>query len=102
MRCYLIVVALPVLAIAGCTPSEKSQTGDNLMSDLPLRSIKYLSENPQEADQIQAMCDQWKASQRPITSWPAVVTENCNNANAARYRNQQREQHEHMKRQMGI
>ena len=102
MRCHLIVIALPVLAIVGCTASEKAQTGDNLRSDLPLRSIKYLSENPQEADQIQAMCDQWKASQRPIAIWPAVVIENCNNANAARYRNQQREQHEHMKRQMGI
>jgi len=91
-----------VLAVAACSPSEKSQTGDSLRSDIPLRSAPYLSEHPEEFAQVEAMCEQWKASQRPIASWPAVVTENCNNANAARLRKLQKEQREHMKKQMGI
>jgi hypothetical protein len=102
MRCRLIPLALALLAIAGCSRSEKSQTGENLRSDIPLRTIQYLSEHPEEAKEVQAMCDQWKGSQRPIASWPAVVTENCNNAGAARLRNLQREQRERMKKQMGI
>jgi hypothetical protein len=102
MRYYPILVALPLLALVACSPSEKSQTDENLRSDMPLRTIRYLSEHPEEAAKVQAMCDQWKGSQRPIASWPAVVTENCNNANAARLRNLQHEQRERMKKQMGI
>lgn len=102
MRYYPILAVLPLLALAACSPSEKSQTGENLRSDMPLRTIQYLSEHPEEAAQVQAMCDQWKKSQRPLASWPAVVTENCNNTNAARLRNLQREQRERMKKQMGI
>ena len=102
MRCVPFIAALTLLALAACSPSEKAQTGDNLRSDMPLRSIPYLAEHTEEAAQVQAMCDQWKGSQRPIASWPAVVTENCNNANAARLRNLQREQRERMKKQMGI
>jgi hypothetical protein len=95
-------MALPLMALVACTPSENKQSGDDLRSDLPLRSIKYLADNPKAAEEIEAMCKQWKSSQRPISSWPAVVAENCNNANAARYRNIQAEQRENMKRQIGI
>jgi len=102
MRHFRTFMIWPVLAVTACSPSEKSQTGDNLRSDIPLRSAPYLSEHPQEFAQVDAMCEQWKASQRPIATWPAVVTENCNNANAARLRNLQKKQSEHMKKQMGI
>lgn len=95
------VLALVLLG-AGCSPSEKSQTGDTLRSDIPLKSAQYLFDHPAEAGEIKAVCEQWKASQRPLASWPAVVTENCNNENAARSRRLRREQTEHMKKQMGI
>lgn len=95
------VVALVLLG-AGCSPSEKSQTGDTLRSDIPLKSEQYLFDHPGEAAEIRTMCEQWKGSQRPLASWPAVVTENCNNENAARSRRLRHEQREHMKKQMGI
>ncbi|WP_019054155.1 hypothetical protein [Sphingobium xenophagum] len=95
------VLAL-VLIGAGCSPSEETQNGDTLRSDIPLRSAQYLFDNPEAAVEVKAMCDQWKASQRPLASWPAVVTENCNNENAARSRRDRRERTEHMKKQMGI
>lgn len=94
-------LAALVLLGAGCSPSEETQTGDTLRSDIPLRSEQYLFDHPDEAAEIKQVCDQWKASQRPLASWPAVVTENCNNENAARYRRLQKEQSEHMQRQMG-
>lgn len=97
-----ILIFSSALALAACSESEKSQTGDSLRSDLPLRTIVYLSEHPKEAAEVEAMCEQWKSSQRPLASWPAVVTENCNNANAARYRNIQRDQRERLKKQAGI
>lgn len=102
MRHLKTIMILPVFVVAACSPSEKSQTGDNLRSDIPLRSAPYLSQHPQEFTQVEAMCEQWKGSQRPIATWPAVVIENCNNADAARLRNLQKEQREHMKKQMGI
>lgn len=102
MRLSRIIMFSGALILAACSPSEKSQTGDRLRSDIPLHTIVYLSEHPQEAAEIEAMCEQWKASQRPLASWPAIVTGNCNNANAARLRNLQREQRERMKKQVGI
>ena len=102
MRYTNALTVLSVTTLLACTPSEKQQTGEDLRSDLPLRSIKYLAENPKEAGEVEAMCEKWKSSQRPISSWPAVVTENCNNANAARYRNLQAKQRENMKKQIGI
>lgn len=102
MRRCLGPLVLTFLAVAGCSPSEKSQKGEDLRSDIPLRTILYLSEHPYEAKEIQAMCDRWKGSQRPISSWPSVVTQNCNNVDAARLRNLQRDQSERMKKQMGI
>jgi hypothetical protein len=101
MPLRLSVVALVLLG-AGCSPSEKAQNGDTLRSDIPLKSAQYLFDHPDEAGEVKAMCDQWKASQRPLASWPAVVTENCNNENAARSRRLRRERTEHMKEQMGI
>lgn len=95
------VVALALIG-AGCSPSEKAQDGDALRSDIPLKSAQYLFDHPEEAAEIRAVCEQWKASQRPVASWPAVVTENCNNENAASSRRLRQEQTDRMKKQMGI
>ena len=102
MRYTNALTVLSVTTLLACTPSEKQQTGDDLRSDLPLRSIKYLAENPKEAGVVEAMCDKWNSSHRPVSSWPPGVAENCNNANAARYRNLQTKQRENMKKQIGI
>lgn len=95
------IVAVALLG-AGCSPSENTQAGDTLRSDIPLKSEQYLFDHPDEAAEVRAVCDQWKASQRPLASWPANVTQNCNNENAARSRRLRREQTERMKKQMGI
>ena len=95
------VVALALFG-AGCSQSEETQAGDALRSDISLKSAQYLLDHPDEAAELKLVCDQWKASQRPLGSWPSVVTENCNNENTARSLRARREQREHMKQQMGI
>jgi hypothetical protein len=90
------------LIVSACTPTEKSQTGETLRSDIPLRSVTYFVENDRDRAEMDAVCTAWKASQRPITSWPAVVTENCNNMDSAKYQIIQKREREKFKRQMGI
>ena len=102
MRRFPIITAAGTLMLAACSPSEKSQSGDGLRSDIPLRSVEFLMSHPTEAAEVRAMCDQWKGAQRPIASWPAVVTQNCNNDDSVRMLKIQDEQREKMKRQMGI
>lgn len=102
MRVIATLVAGSFFWLSACSPSEKTQRGDDLRSDIPLRSIKYLSENPSDAGEVKVMCEQWKNSQRAIASWPGVVTQNCANLDAANLRNLQVQQRENMKRQMGI
>lgn len=94
--------AIALVALAGCSPSEKAQSGDNLRSDIPLRSVDYFVENAGDRAEMEKVCTAWKGSQRPITSWPAVVTENCNNADTARYHLIQQRENEKFKKQMGI
>jgi hypothetical protein len=102
MRRFQIVAGGMVLMLAACSPSEKSQSDDNLRSDIPLRSVEFLMGHPAEAAEVRAMCDQWKGSQRSIASWPTVVTQNCNNEDSVRMLKIEDEQREKMKRQMGI
>ncbi|MBW4655674.1 MAG: hypothetical protein KME20_21935 [Kaiparowitsia implicata GSE-PSE-MK54-09C] len=90
------------MALSACSPSEKAQTGDGLRSDIPLRTVDYFVKNNAERTEMEAVCTDWKGSQRPITSWPAVVTENCNNADTARYQLIQKREREKFKKQMGI
>lgn len=102
MRLIPVIAIGSLLLLGACSPSEETQSGDDLRSDIPLRSIQYLSEHPEDAAEVKVMCEEWKASQRPLASWPAVVTQNCTNVDAANLRNLQRQQRENMKRQMGI
>ncbi|AMK26608.1 hypothetical protein VVT58_22660 (plasmid) [Sphingobium sp. SJ10-10] len=101
MRIPLILAATS-LALSACSPSEKAQTGDGLRSDIPLRTVAYFIKNDSDRAEMDAVCTAWKGSQRPITSWPAVVTENCNNADTARYQLIQKREREKFKKQMGI
>jgi len=103
MNRFLIKVTVAVvLALPACSPSEKAQTGDNLRSDIPLRTIEYLMDHPEEAAEVRKMCDQWKSSQRPIASWPSVVTGNCNNDDSVRMLKIEDEQRAKRNKQMGI
>ena len=90
------------LILAACTPTEKAQDGEALRSDIPLRSVNYFVENDRDRAEMDAVCTAWKGSQRPITSWPAVVTENCNNMDSAKYKIIQKREQEKFKKQMGI
>ena len=96
---FLVLISL---ILPACTPTEKAHNGDALRSDTPLRSTKYFVENDRDREEMDAVCTAWKGSQRPITSWPAVVTENCNNMDSAKYQIIQKREREKFKRQMGI
>jgi len=103
MKRFLIkVTVITVLVLPACSPSEKSQTADMLRSDIPPRSIEFLMDHPREAAEVRKMCDQWKASQRPISSWPAVVTGNCNNDDSVRMLKIEDEQRTKRNKKMGI
>lgn len=97
----LMAVGL-LVTLAGCSESGKSGPDDVLRSDIQLRTEQFLFDHPAEAAEVRAMCEQWKGSQRPMTTWPSVVTQNCNNEGAAQYRHQERQEMDKMKRQMGI
>lgn len=102
MKLKLYHFGATLLVLSGCSPSEKAQSGDGLRSDIPLRSVEYFTKNADERAEMERVCDAWKGSQRPITSWPGVITENCNNAHTARYRLIQQRENEKFKKQMGI
>ena len=99
MKTFVLGIAVVLTA---CTPSEKAQNGDGLRSDIPLRSVEYFVQNEGERTEMDAVCTAWKGSQRPVTSWPAVVTENCNNMDSAKYQIIQKREREKLKKQMGI
>ena len=90
------------LLISACTPTENAVDGEALRSDIPLRSVTHFVEHDRDRAEMEAVCTAWKGSQRPITSWPAVVTENCNNMDSAKYQIIQNREREKFKRQMGI
>ncbi|MBB4642620.1 hypothetical protein [Rhizorhapis suberifaciens] len=101
MRAPLILCGCSMV-LSACSPSEKAQTGDGLRSDIPLRTVDFFMKNDADRTEMEGVCTAWKGSQRPITSWPAVVTENCNNADTARYQLIQKREREKFKKQMGI
>ena len=101
MRVTLIFLSAAV-TLSACSPSEKSQTGDSLRSDIPLRTVDYFVKNKAARTEMEAVCNSWKGSQHPIPSWPAVVTENCNNADTAKYQLIQKRERDKFKKQMGI
>lgn len=95
-------LCVTLVALSACSPSEKTQTGEGLRSEIPLRSVDFFMKNDADRTEMEAVCTAWKGSQRPITSWPAVVTENCNNADTAKYQLIQKREREKFKKQMGI
>lgn len=92
----------PFLILSACTPTEKAQNGETLRSDIPLRSVDDFVQNDRDRAEMDGVCTVWKGSQRPVTSWPAVVTENCNNMDSAKYQIIQKREREKFKKQMGI
>lgn len=75
---------LGLFALAAC--GTKSDEADNpgLRSDMPLRTAKYYVDHRSELADMEQVCAAWQASQRPVASWPAVVSGNCNSVNAAK------------------
>lgn len=76
----LIPLLLTLLACEKKTGSNASE----LRSDMPARSVRYYKENPSEMIEMDGVCEDWKASQRPLLSWPSVVISNCNNVQGAK------------------
>ncbi len=48
------------------------------------------------------ICEKWKASQRPLASWPSVAVNNCNNVDTANQLIQAKKDRDEFKRGMGI
>lgn len=96
------IVSLAIVALASCSPSERQQTGDDLRSDMPLRDATYFTQHEQERVEMVAICEKWKASQRPLASWPSVVVNNCNNIDTANQLIQSKIDRDEFKKGMGI
>lgn len=75
---------LLLLALAGCGSNKTAAPDDELRSDMPARTVSYYVANNAEMREMDAVCGTWKASQRPIATWPSVVFQNCNNVNGAK------------------
>ena len=102
MRQTILISSAALLVLSACSQSEQTQSGEALQSDLPLRSVEYLMSHAEDAAAVQAMCSNWKNSQRPVTSWPSVVTENCSNKDTVRMLKIEDERRQKLKRQAGI
>jgi hypothetical protein len=76
---WLIPLLLTLMACEKTDPQ-----GSELRSDMPARTIKYYTQNQSEMRDMDSVCDAWKASQRPVASWPSVVMTNCNNIQGAK------------------
>lgn len=95
-------VSLAIVALASCSPSERQQTGDDLRSDMPLRDPPYFVQHEQERVEMAGTCGKWKASQRPLASWPSVVVNNCNNVDTANQLIRSKKDRDEFKKGMGI
>lgn len=100
-RAVAVIVAIVALA-AGCSPSERQQTGDDLRSDMPLRDAPFYMQHDQERAEMAGDCEKWKASQRPPASWPSVVVNNCNSVDLANQLLREKKDREEFKKGMGI
>lgn len=101
-RRFFAILGVAAALVAGCTPSEKSETGADLRSDIPLRTVDYFVTHDAEAAEMRGVCEQWKASQRPIGAWPSVVASNCNNVGLAAARKLNNRENDKLRKQMGI
>lgn len=75
---------LGLLTLAGCGTKSDEPGNPGLRSDMPSRTAKYYVDHRSELSDMEQVCGAWQASQRPIASWPAVVSGNCNSVNAAK------------------
>jgi hypothetical protein len=98
--CFGIVATAAI--IAGCSPSEREQSGDGLRSDMPLRDTAFYAENQPERQEMEAVCAQWKSSQRAPASWPSIVVSTCNNVDSANELLRSRKDREDFKKGMGV
>jgi len=96
------IFSLAIVALASCSPSERQQTGDDLRSDMPLRDATYYTQHEQDRVEMAGVCKNWQASQRPPSSWPSVVVNNCNNVDTANQLIQSKRDRDEFKKGMGI
>jgi hypothetical protein len=100
MRFIGIVIA--IMAVAGCTKSEEEQGSDSLKSDMQLRDAAFYVDHQAEREEMEAVCIQWKSSQRPPASWPSVVVATCNNVDTANQLLRTRKDRDEFKKGMGV
>lgn len=91
-----------LVLLAGCSKSEQQQAGDGLRSDMQLRDTAYYVANAAGRNEMQGVCDAWKASQRSPFSWPSVVVETCNNVASANEAIRRKKDRDDFKKGMGI
>lgn len=73
-----------LLALAACGTKGSDSSAPALRSDMPARSASFYVEHRAEMAEMETVCDEWRASQRPAASWPSVVFGNCNSLNTAK------------------
>lgn len=79
-----LCVILCVLVLAGCGTKESGSQERELRSNMPARTTSYYLQHRTELAEMEQICSAWRVSQRPPTSWPAVVFGNCNSVNSAK------------------
>lgn len=82
MKAPLAILSVLLLPACGTKSGEVGNPG--LRSDMPARSVAYYTDHRTELTDMETICAAWQASQHPVATWPAVVSGNCNNVNAAR------------------
>lgn len=75
---------LGVLLLPACGSKSGEAGNPDLRSDMPARSVAYYTDHRTELTDMEKVCAAWQASQQPVATWPAVVSGNCNNVNAAK------------------
>jgi len=82
MKAPLVILGLLLLPACGTKSGEADNPG--LRSDMPARSVVYYTDHRTDLAEMEKVCVAWQASQQPVATWPAVVSGNCNNVNAAK------------------
>lgn len=82
MKAPLAILGLLLLPACGTKSGEAGNP--DLRSDMPARSVAYYTDHRTELTDMEKVCAAWQASQQPVATWPAVVSGNCTNVNAAK------------------
>jgi len=95
---------IPVIVVlAGCGTKEGEPSADNgLRSDVELKSAAFYMEHRDALAEMDAICTDWKGSQRPPMSWPSVVVNNCNNVDTAKTAIQNKSETDKLRREGAI